>query len=35
MVYLITKYAKAGPEDGHYPTADEADAMPSLVGAQD
>jgi cytochrome bd ubiquinol oxidase subunit I len=35
MVYLMIKYAKAGPESSPIDSPDVPDAMPSLVGAQD
>ena len=35
MVYLMVKYAKAGPETSTVGLSDVPDAMPSLVGAQD
>jgi cytochrome d ubiquinol oxidase subunit I len=35
MVYLMIKYAKAGPESSTTVSPDVPDAMPSLVGAQD
>ena len=35
MVYLMIKYAKAGPESSAIGSPDTPEAMPSLVGAQD
>jgi cytochrome d ubiquinol oxidase subunit I len=35
MLYLMVKFAKAGPEGSQVTAAEIPDAMPSLVGAQD